>query len=365
MANKDLFEQAIADAKKLKELSMANAKQVIEEAFAPKIQEMFRLKLSEMEGLEEDTTLEEGGDTLEEDYAEEGAVEPMEEGDSDINEITLEEILAELELEEGMTEDEGKMMEPEKPMEEAKKDDDKEDDDDASDKPADDGSEKVAEVDLDTLIAKITDAVMNAMGTQGAGDLEGDLEGGAEGDMMPGEEPAGDDTINLEEILASLQTGETLEEASKKKMHKKAEKAEKEEKEEEHKKEKEDHKAKEKLKEAIETISYLKSQLNEVNLLNAKLLYVNKIFKAKSLSEAQKLSVVNAFDRATTIKEAKNIYETLQDSLTTTGSKRSTIKESVGFASKPIGSAPVTPIVDSDAYVFRMQQLAGIKKPNI
>ena len=59
MADKNLFEQAIADAKKLKEISMANAKQTIEEAFAPKIQEMFRLKLSEMEALEEEDFTEE------------------------------------------------------------------------------------------------------------------------------------------------------------------------------------------------------------------------------------------------------------------------------------------------------------------
>jgi hypothetical protein len=52
MANQELYKQAIADAKQLKEISMAQAKQAIAEAFNPRIQEMFRLKLSE---LEEDT----------------------------------------------------------------------------------------------------------------------------------------------------------------------------------------------------------------------------------------------------------------------------------------------------------------------
>ena len=102
-----------------------------------------------------------------------------------------------------------------------------------------------------------------------------------------------------------------------------------------------------------------KDSLNEINLLNAKLLYVNKIFKAKSLTESQKVKVVNAFDRATTTKEAQNIYETLKDSLTE--GKKSSIKESVGFASKAMGAAPAQPIVEADGYVNRMQILAGIK----
>jgi hypothetical protein len=118
---------------------------------------------------------------------------------------------------------------------------------------------------------------------------------------------------------------------------------------------------KKELHEAVSTINSLKSSLNEINLLNAKLIYVNKIFKSKTLTESQKIKVVNAFDRANTTKEARNIYETLIDSLGET--KRQQIKESVGFASKPIGSSPAKPIVEADSYVNRMQILAGIKKP--
>jgi len=116
------------------------------------------------------------------------------------------------------------------------------------------------------------------------------------------------------------------------------------------------------LEEANDTINHLKETLSEVNLLNAKLLYVNKIFKSKSLTESQKVKVINAFDRAENKKEAQNIYETLKESLLV--SNRNTIKESVGFASKPLGNAPATPIVEADNYVSRMQVLAGIKKTN-
>jgi len=116
----------------------------------------------------------------------------------------------------------------------------------------------------------------------------------------------------------------------------------------------------EELKEAIKTINILKSELNEVNLLNAKLLYMNKIFKSKNLSEGQKLKVINALDRAANLNEAKNIYETLKDALVET--KKSTIKESVGFASKPMGVAPAKTIVNEDVQVTRMKKLAGIIK---
>ena len=62
---------------------------------------------------------------------------------------------------------------------------------------------------------------------------------------------------------------------------------------------------KEELKEAKQTIEILRSDLNEVNLLNSKLLYTNKIFKAKNLTENQKIKVLKAFDKAETVKEAK------------------------------------------------------------
>jgi predicted RNase H-like nuclease (RuvC/YqgF family) len=119
--------------------------------------------------------------------------------------------------------------------------------------------------------------------------------------------------------------------------------------------------AKKDLEEAISTIKTLQAELNEVNLLNAKLLYTNKIFKAKSLSEAQKVKVLQSIDKAANVKEAKNIYETLNEALNSKTVK-SSIKESVGFASKAVGVAPSQPIVESDAAIRRMQQLAGIIK---
>ena len=111
----------------------------------------------------------------------------------------------------------------------------------------------------------------------------------------------------------------------------------------------------------MSTISQLRSELNEVNLLNAKLLYVNKLFKSKNLTEAQKVKVINAFDRAESVKETKNIFETLQESLTATQAKKNPIKESLSFASKSAGVADRKPIVENNEFVARMQFLAGIK----
>ena len=113
------------------------------------------------------------------------------------------------------------------------------------------------------------------------------------------------------------------------------------------------------LDEAMNTIATLRSELNEVNLLNAKLLYVNKLFKAKNLNEAQKVKVINAFDRAETVREAKNVFDTLNESLNAEKAK-SQIKESLSFASKSAGVSDRQPIMEGDDFVNRMQKLAGI-----
>ena len=116
--------------------------------------------------------------------------------------------------------------------------------------------------------------------------------------------------------------------------------------------------AKEELKEAKKAIEAMRAELNEVNLLNAKLLYVNKIFKAKSLTEAQKVKVLNAFDKATTVKEVKNTYNIVSEAITAAPKKQ--LKESFGFASKPAGVAPKTNTMESDPFIARMQKLAGL-----
>ena len=116
----------------------------------------------------------------------------------------------------------------------------------------------------------------------------------------------------------------------------------------------------EELKEAYNTIESLRSDLNEVNLLNAKLLYTNKIFKAKTLTESQKVKVLGAFDKAGTVKETKLVFETLNEGLKT--KKKSPITESLGSASRVSRSVNAKkPIIETDPMVERFKKLAGIK----
>jgi hypothetical protein len=108
------------------------------------------------------------------------------------------------------------------------------------------------------------------------------------------------------------------------------------------------------------------TELNEVNLLNSKLLYVNRIFKANTLNEAQKLRVVESLDNASNVKEAKLIYETIKDSFNIVGKtkKKKTIKEGFGMASKAAGTstAPKKEVIsESNNMVARFQKLANIQ----
>ena len=170
-----------------------------------------------------------------------------------------------------------------------------------------------------------------------------------------------DEESNDENIYEAKKVKTKAEKAKEKAAEEKAEKAkEKAAEEKAEKAEKKAEKAEKELKEAISVIKTLKESINEVNLLNAKLLYVNKIFKAKSLAESQKVKVINAFDRATTINEVKNIYSTIKESISEV--KKTGLQESIGFASKAIGNAPKQIIVEGDAVINRLQKLAGIIK---
>ena len=114
----------------------------------------------------------------------------------------------------------------------------------------------------------------------------------------------------------------------------------------------------EELTEAYSTIRSLKSEINEINLLNAKLLYTNKIFKAKNLNENQKVKVLSSFDKAKNVGEVKMVYETLNEGIKVA---KTTIKENLGRASKStVTPTAKQPIVESNDVFKRMQKLAGI-----
>jgi hypothetical protein len=347
-----LYQDAILDAKALRASAMANAKAALEEAFEPKIQEMLRLKLSEeleeVEDLEE-AEVEEGmdkkmhDDKMEETYPEDGMEET-----ADINEAELEEILAELEKLSNVDE-----AGYEKEMEEAKHDEMKEENLNEAEEEEEETEEEEVEdeeevegedVGDDTKIIDIT-----------LGDLKQVLQSVMAGSQDMGMDIPSDEADADSEAEAEISLDEILAELEKEGMDMNdSEPALEEKKEEDHDDKK---KMEEELEEAKATVEALRQDLQEVNLLNAKYLYMNKLFKAKTLTESQKVKVINALDRASSVTEVKNTYETLKESF----ESKKQLKESIGFASQAAGVAPKQPIIEQDNMMSRWQKLAGIK----
>jgi hypothetical protein len=132
---------------------------------------------------------------------------------------------------------------------------------------------------------------------------------------------------------------------------------------------------KKQLEEHIEVIKYVKGQLNEVNLLNAKLLYTNKLFKEFAMGNEQKMRVVEMFDLAKNVREVKLTYANIAESLNfganepkkKTNPVATSTAQSIteGLASKPVGSTkPSAQIISENkvsTQVTRFQKLAGIK----
>lgn len=116
------------------------------------------------------------------------------------------------------------------------------------------------------------------------------------------------------------------------------------------------------LEEAMNVIRFLKSKLNEVNLLNAKLLFSNKLFKNHALSETQKMKVIENFDRAETLREVKLVFATLSESFNG-ASRRVKRTVSEGYGSRTSQStAPKKEILsEGNALAARWKKLANIK----
>ena len=426
--NRDFLKEAIADAKAVREVALANAKATLEEAFTPKLQSMLSAKLSETlneeeEDLDEtkdmDETMDEitgmdEKDDMDENYME-GEKEDLDE------EIDLEEILNELELEEGETKEETVDEAKEEDLDEAK-DKDEKSMDEAKDKDLDEAKkdeeeDKLDEMevsykaetanradykaeyvhegnenfDLDALLEEINNLDETEDEVNEEVEETNEVVSAAVGGIMIGALPllfvkAKVEGMSKEEFaewerkypkLAKFlgfmgATGAAM--TSNRYEGLSEEKAREASDEEMAKAEAElaksmneaDNAELAELKAALEIKT---SELNEVNLLNSKLLYVNRIFKANNLNEAQKLRVVETLDNASNIKEAKLIYETIKDTFTVAKSTKKTapkrsIKEGLGMASKAAGTstAPKKAVLkESNDMVTRMQKLANIK----
>jgi hypothetical protein len=378
MANRDLLKEAIADAKSVKEAAIANAKAALEEAFTPYLQEKFVAKLAEME-LEEEEIEERNkyggndgnipaskrGDKTT--TAEEEGVRDYEkrvkEEDGDIDEINLEELLAELD-EELVDEEEvdESSYDVEETLNEAEEEEEsKEEEVEGGDEEEEFDLEDMSEEELKDLIEDVIVDMVRAGELEAGDDFEDEEEEGKEEMKMDSEEEETLDEIydiglanigNTEAVLAMLAGFIGVPVASLLYTFKK-----------------EGIEAIKKLvsKKKVQEITRdaefeeLASTLSEVKLLNAKLLYTNKIFRAKNLTEGQKVKVLESFDKATTVKEAKVIYETLS-SVKEAKSKPVVTEALRGLASKAVGVAPEKkPILEVNNQFTRWQKLAGIK----
>jgi hypothetical protein len=337
--NRQILEEAIADAKTIRETAIESAKVALEEAFTPTLTALFAERLNELELEEAEAEKKPTDETMDEMYSIEE--EELEE------DFSLEELLAELEMEETVSLEEllAELEEEQEPTMEGK-------DMDAENLEEDLMLEELSDEEIEELVVKTIEDMI-ASGKLMAGEDDEENEEDEEDmedmdDMEDTEDEESEEEIDIDEILAEI---EVLSERKKgKKDDKKEDKKAKKEKDED-------------VKALEETINVLKHELNEINLLNAKLLYTNKIFKAKNLTESEKIKVLNTFDKAETVKEVKLVFETLTESFKAPVAKKNPIKESLGSASKSISTAtPKQPIIEVNNAFARMQQLAGLKK---
>ena len=352
----DLLKEAIADAKAVRETALANAKMALEEAFTPHLKSMLSAKLAEDE-IEEDDDVFEGEHEDEEDEDDEiGEMSSRPDREDDDHEE---------DPDEGMHGDDSQRREDDDDEEEVDEseiveidgvkyapivsEEDEEDEDDEEE--VDEGEE----LDLEAVIKELEEELDEA-GDPGDEEESVNEEEITEGDDE--EEKVDEEVVNedeeedLEEQSTSsgIGKGSGVKQASasdeedpgKGKTHESVEAIQSE------------------LNEYKEAVVFLKDKLHEVNILNAKLLYTNKLFKEYALSNDQKLKIVETFDRAQTTREIKLVYTTLAESFTgEKNEKKEVVKE---FASKKSGgTAPSKKIISEENQVAdRFRKLAGI-----
>ena len=352
---KDLLKEAIADAKAVKQTALANAKIALEEAFTPRLQSMLSHKIAE-ELEDEDIPMEE-----EEEFATTDTEEYMGEEEEMGDEFPVEE-------EEEMGDEFGAVEE----------DDDEMGGEFETEEPADD--EEMGDLDLESIIRelegeeedvyeeeeenpeitelrKIRERVSRRLhelesSEIGAGDNKvANYDSETEDEQGTGEffeEEGEEEEVDLNEVIRALREMNGDEPAEEEEGGMTEEEAEEMQGE---------------LEESYRVIKSLKKTINEVNLLNAKLLYTNKLFRNFDLNEKQKVKVVENFDRASSLREVKLVFATLGENLNVAKkSQKRFVRES--FASKPMrGTRPAGILTEGgSALAKRFQKLANIKK---
>lgn len=265
---KTILEEAMADAKILKETAIENAKNVLVEAISPKIKEFVDNQLGE--------------------------------GDLDENEFSFSPV-TEVE-DEPPVEDEGEGeldLDMDEGMYEAADNDEEEKDD----------IEEVVEItneDLRQAMSEIMKGdVSEAMVSKGFGDVEDPTPKNAGGKQQTGiADEKGGESHWAEEEASDSEDWTVKESAYRKKLSSFSRLGKKLQREN---------------KELREVCSFLKRNLQEVNLFNNKLLYTNKVIQGTGLNNKQRLSVIEAFDKAASLREVELVYNSLSESLKIAG----------------------------------------------
>ena len=426
MANSKLLKEAIADAKAVKETALANAKIALEEAFTPRLQSILSQKMrAEAEAedmdaekvdeeltstgigsksgnnttvtpganptLDADTDLSVGvkkdsgkpeqagtdykkvADISEEENPFAQKDDAMAGDDKDAEIAELKARLAELEGEDETdvnqndvaddSEIAGEERGDRQPWEGV--DDEDEMGDDSMDMGSDMGSDEESEddMDLEAIIRELEASINgddNEEETEEEGSMYENMADGSEAGTDKGETPKvvvtneadeaeedDKDVVDLEEILREM-------EADMKDDKEKVDEAEEAE-----EKEKE-------LNEAYKVIKSLQKTINEVNLLNAKLLFANKLFRAHNMTNEQKVKVIETLDRTNSVREVKLVYSTLAENFKFSTNKSTKKSISEGIASKVTKSTKPAQakqvIAENTNFSDRFKKLAGIIK---
>ena len=340
----DLLKEAIADAKVVRDTAVENARLALAEAFTPKIQSMLTQKIrqevedenqeDEMKDEAMDDEVEDEGEEKKEGYGDEGEHEDegeevkeiedeVEDEDDEVEEVSHadedeDEEVAEIE-DEGEHDDEDDDLDLESILRELEKEVEDEDDEVEEVSHADEDEELEEELKssdvgaADNKLDKDAESSSDIGKADKAKHTEG-VEDEVEDEGEHDDEEV-DEDIDLEEILKALSEVEDEDEEVEENVE-------------------EITQLKSELEEYRNAVKYMRGKLNEVNLLNAKLLFTNKLFRAFGLSEGDKYRVVETFDRAKNLREVKLVYATLAESF----GQKPKIQESKGKSSKPVAS---------------------------
>ena len=331
----DLLKEAIADAKAVRETALQNAKMALEEAFTPHLKSMLSAKLAEEDIEEDDNPFADKDEDEDDENHEEGYGSDRmgREDDDDEEEVD------EMDHEDEDEVDESEIVEIDgvkyAPIVSEDEHEDEEDEMDESE-----------ELDLEAVIKELEEEL---------NETESDDDSVNEEEIVTEEDDEDEDKDEVDEQSTSSGIGSGTgvkqpsagdeEDPGKGKVHEQVNTLQSE------------------LNEYKEAVVFLKDKLHEVNILNAKLLYTNKLFKEFVLSNDQKLKIVETFDRAQTSREIKLVYSTLAESYTDNGKeKKEVVKES--YASKKSGgTAPSKKIISEENQVAdRFRKLAGLIK---